>query len=114
MAKNVSQSLRRSLKTGSLEGSGRKIIAGNPSDLSKAWSKYYDLLAAHFIERIGRRRFRLILEAGFGKGQLTIPLLREFSRGVRMIAIASSKKPSAGWLKALSHELRRGGLDERV
>src|SRR2546425_10335359 len=114
MAKNVSQSLRRSLKTGSLEGSGRKIIAGNPSDLSKAWSKYYDLLAAHFIERIGRRRFRLILEAGCGKGQLTIPLLRRLPREVRMIAIDSSKGPYAGWLKELSQELRRAGLEKRV
>ena len=110
----MSHSLRRSLKTGGLEVSGKKIIAGNPSDLSKAWTRYYDLLAAHFIERIGRRRLRVILEAGCGKGQLTIPLLRRLPREVKMIAIDSSKGPYAGWLKELSQELRRAGLEKRV
>jgi ubiquinone/menaquinone biosynthesis C-methylase UbiE len=114
MATNVSQNLRRSLKTAGHEFSGGKIIARNPSDLSKAWTRYYDLLAGHFVEQIGRRRFRVILEAGCGKGQLTIPLLRRLPREVNMIAIDSSKGPYAGWLKELSHELRTAGLEKRV
>ena len=93
---------------------GTKISASNPSDLSKAWARYYDLLAAHFVEQIGRRRFRVILEAGCGKGQLTIPLLRRLPREVNMIAIDSSKGPYADWLKELSHELRTAGLEKRV
>src|SRR5207245_5753704 len=96
------------------EDSGKKITARIPSDLSKAWSRYYDLLAAHFIERIGRRRFRVIFEAGCGKRQLTIPLLRRLPRETKIIAIDSSKGPYAGWLKELSQELRRAGLEKRV
>jgi ubiquinone/menaquinone biosynthesis C-methylase UbiE len=110
----VSQNLRRSLKTGGPEFSGGRIIARNPSDLSTAWTKYYDLLAAHFVEQIGRRKFRVILEAGCGKGQLTLPLLRRLPRGVKIIAIDSSKGPYAGWLKELSQKLRTGGLEKRV
>src|SRR2546425_1265408 len=106
--------LEETTENGRPRGFGRKIIAGNPSDLSKAWSRYYDLLAEHIIERIGRRRSRVILEAGCGKGQLTIPLLRRLPREVKMIAIDSSKGPYAGWLKGLSQELRRAGLEKRV
>jgi ubiquinone/menaquinone biosynthesis C-methylase UbiE len=108
------RNLRGPLKTGGPEFSERKIMARNPSDLSKAWTRYYDLLAAHFVERIGRRRFRMILEAGCGKGQLTIPLLRRLPREVKMIAIDSSEGPYAGWLKELSQEIRTAGLEKRV
>ncbi len=91
-----------------------KIIASNPSDLAKARMRYYDQLAAHFVEQIGRRRFQVILEAGCGRGQLTIPLLRRLPANVKMIAIDSSKGPYGGWLKELSQELRTAGLEKRV
>jgi ubiquinone/menaquinone biosynthesis C-methylase UbiE len=110
----VSQNLRRSWKTGSPEFSRRRITARHPSDLSEAWTRYYDLLAAHFVEQIGQRRVRVILEAGCGKGQLTIPLLRRLPREAKMITIDSSKGPYGGWLKELSQELRTAGLEKRV
>jgi len=110
----VSKNLRRPREKARPELPGTKIIASSPTDLSKAWARYYDRLAAHFVEQIGRRRFRVILEAGCGKGQLTIPLLKRLPREVKMIAIDSSKGPYAGWLKGLSQELRTAGLEKRV
>jgi len=110
----VSQNLRRPSEKGRLDLSERKIVASSPSDLSKAWTRYYDRLAAHFVEQIGQRRFKVMLEAGCGRGQLTIPLLRRLPKSVKMIAIDSSKGPYASWLKELSHELRNAGLERRV
>src|SRR2546427_6196215 len=91
-----------------------KIIASSPSDLAKARMRYYDQLAAHFVQQIGRRRSRSILEAGCGKGQLTIPLLSKLPRNVKLIAIDSSSGPYAGWLKELAGKLRTDGLEKRV
>ena len=110
----MSQNLRGPSEKGRLELSERKIVASSPSDLSKAWTRYYDRLAAHFVEQIGQRRFKVMLEAGCGRGQLTIPLLRRLPKSVKMIAIDSSKGPYANWLKELSHELQDPGLERRV
>jgi len=110
----VSQNLRGPSEKGRLELSERKIVASSPSDLSKAWTRYYDRLAAHFVEQIGQRRFKVMLEAGCGRGQLTIPLLRRLPKSVKMIAIDSSKGPYASWLKELSQELRTAGLEKQV
>jgi len=114
IGKDVSQNLRGSGEKARPELSGRKIIASSLSDLSKAWTRYYDRLAAHFVEQIGQRRFQVVLEAGCGRGQLTIPLLRRLPKNVRMIAIDSAKGPYAGWLKELSRELRTARLEKRV
>src|SRR5207248_9124331 len=113
-AKERSQNLRGSMENGSPALSEGKIVASRPSDLSKAWARYYDRLAAHCGEQIDRRRFNVILEAGCGKGQLTIPLLRRLPRNVTMIAIDSSKGPYAGWLKELSQKLQTARLEKRV
>jgi ubiquinone/menaquinone biosynthesis C-methylase UbiE len=110
----VSQNLRGPLEKGGSELSGEKIIARRPSYLPKAWARYYDRLASHFVEQIGRRQSKVILEAGCGKGQLTIPLLRRLPRDTRMIAVDSAKGPYAGWLKELSQQLRTAGLEKRV
>jgi len=91
-----------------------KIIASNSSDLAKARIRYYDQLAAHFVEQIGRRRPRSILEAGCGKGQLTIPLLSKLPRNVKLIAVDSSAGPYAGWLKELARKLRTDRLEKQV
>ena len=91
-----------------------KITAKSPGDLAKAWKTYYDRLAAHFTEQIGLRRFRVILEAGCGKGQLTIPLLSRLPRNVKMVAIDSSAGPYEGWLKELPKKLRTDELEKRV
>jgi ubiquinone/menaquinone biosynthesis C-methylase UbiE len=106
--------LRRPSEKPSLEPSQEKIVAESPSDLSKAWTGYYDRLADHFIELIGQRRFQVILEAGCGKGQLTIPLLRRLPPKVQLIAIDSSKGPYKGWLTELGRKLRTAGLERRV
>ena len=91
-----------------------KITAKSPGDLAKAWTTYYDRLAAHFTEQIGQRRFRVILEAGCGKGQLTIPLLSRLPRNVKMVAIDSSAGPYEGWLKELPKKLQTDELKKRV
>src|SRR5690348_11422404 len=106
--------LRRPSEKPWLEPSEEKIVAKSSSDLSKAWTRYYQRLADHFVELIGQRRFEVILEAGCGKGQLTIPLLRRLPAKVRMIAIDSSKGPYNGWLNELRRELRTFGLEKRV
>ena len=98
----------------SMEGNGARIAASSREDLEPAWTQYYDRLATHFIERIGRRRSRVILEAGCGKGQLTIPLLTKLPRNVRMIALDSSAGPYAGWLKELAKKLRADEFEKRV
>jgi len=106
--------LRRSSNETGPESSGKKIFARSPADLPNAWTQYYDRLAANFVEQIGRRRFEVILEAGCGKGQLTIPLLRRLPTSVQMIAIDSSKGPYVGWLKELRKNLGTSGLEDRV
>src|SRR5207249_732917 len=112
--KERSQNLRGRLEKGHAELSEEKIVARNPLDLPKAWTKYYDRLAAHFVEQVGQRRPKVILEAGCGKGQLTIPLLGRLPRHVKMIAIDSSKGPYTGWLKELNQKLQTARLEKRV
>ncbi|HEV2120418.1 MAG TPA: class I SAM-dependent methyltransferase [Candidatus Bathyarchaeia archaeon] len=106
--------MSESLEKRGFERSAERIIARVPAYLSKAWARYYDRLASHFVEQIGRRRFQVILEAGCGKGQLTIPLLRMLPARVKMIAIDSSRGPYAGWFKELGRELRTAGFEKRV
>lgn len=91
-----------------------KIDGDRPRDLAAARTKYYDRLAGYFVREIGSHRIRTILEAGCGRGQLTIPLLGKIPTSTRMIAVDSSKGPYAGWLKELETELHRRGLGRRV
>jgi ubiquinone/menaquinone biosynthesis C-methylase UbiE len=91
-----------------------KINANRPRDLVAARSKYYDRLANHFVREIGSNRIHTILEAGCGRGQLTIPLLGKLPTSTRMIAVDSSKGPYAGWLNELSTALHRRRLEYRV
>jgi ubiquinone/menaquinone biosynthesis C-methylase UbiE len=91
-----------------------RIIASRPKDLEKAWRIYYRLLARHFVNQIDRSGVRVVLEAGCGKGQLTLPLFQILPRNVRFIAIDSSKGPYARWLKELADRVRIEGLERRV
>jgi SAM-dependent methyltransferase len=91
-----------------------KINADRPKDLVAARNKYYDRLADHFLREIGSKRIKTILEAGCGRGQLTIPLLKKLPASTRMIAVDSSKGPYAGWLNELAATLHSRGLDHRV
>jgi ubiquinone/menaquinone biosynthesis C-methylase UbiE len=90
------------------------IYAERPRDLARARYRYYDRLAEHFVREIGSNRIQTILEAGCGRGELTIPLLRKLPISTRMIAVDSSKSPYAGWLSELAAKLRRRGLERRV
>ncbi len=91
-----------------------RINANSPEELVSARAKYYDQLAEHFLNQIGPRRFRTILEAGCGKGQLTIPLLRRLPRHVEMTAVDSSRGPYSGWLDELGKTLRKTEFEKRV
>jgi len=79
-----------------------------------ARARYYHELAAHFVRQIGRRKFRKVLEAGCGKGQLTLPLLNMIPGDIEMIAIDSTAGPYAGWMDDLAKSLRKSGMKERV
>jgi ubiquinone/menaquinone biosynthesis C-methylase UbiE len=89
------------------------INADRPRDLARARYKYYDRLADHFVREIGSNRIQTVLEAGCGRGELTMPLLRKL-QSTRMIVVDSSKGPYAGWLNELAATLRRRGLERRV
>src|SRR5438046_5998694 len=91
-----------------------KINADRPRDLAAARHRYYDRLAKHFVREIGSGRIRTILEAGCGRGQLTIPLLGKLPTSARMIAVDSSKGPYAGWLNELAATLHGRRLGHRV
>lgn len=90
------------------------IIAKGPADIERAYNSYYSRMAEHFISQIGTTHVGVILEAGCGRGQLTIPLLKRLSNSVRMIAVDSSTGPYAGWLEELVLRLRRARLEDRV
>lgn len=91
-----------------------KIDADRPTDLAAARHKYYDRLADHFVREIGSKRIRTILEAGCGRGQLTIPLLGKLPTSTRIIAVDSSRGPYTGWLNELATTLHRRRLGQRV
>ena len=91
-----------------------KINADRPRDLAAARHRYYDRLAEHFVREIGSGRIRTVLEAGCGRGQLTIPLLGKLPTSARMIAVDSSKGPYAGWLNELAATLHGRRLGHRV
>lgn len=91
-----------------------KIVAAHPKELATALDKYYDKLAEHFLREIGTIKIRTILEAGCGRGQLTIPLLRKLPASTKMIAVDSSKGPYVGWLNELLASLHGRGLEQLV
>lgn len=91
-----------------------KINADRPEDLARARLRYYDRLASHFVRELGSQRFRTILEAGSGRGELTIPLLMKLPISTKMIAVDSSKGPYVEWLNELRAKLRKRGLERRV
>ena len=93
---------------------GTIIEAQQPKDLARAWNEYYTQLAAHFAARIDKRKLRVVLEAGCGKGQLTLPLLRMLPKRAQLIAVDSSRGPYAGWLSELKMRLGDERLEDRV
>ena len=73
--------------------------------LERARSEYYEKLADHFLEQINLKSVHRILEAGCGKGQLTIPLLDRFPERISLVAVDSSIGSYAGSLETLNSKL---------
>src|SRR5437899_10906113 len=93
---------------------GLRLTHNRAEGTARTWSKYYDKLGDHFLTRIRVKPSSVILEAGCGKGQLTIPLIQKLPQGVKLIAVDSSIAPYLGWLDELTSKIRRLGLEQRV
>ncbi len=93
---------------------GLRLTSSRVEGTARRWSKYYDKLADHFLTRIRVKPSTVILEAGCGKGQLTIPMIQKLPQSVRLIAVDSSIGPYLGWLDELTSKIRRLGLEQRV
>src|SRR2546422_9081765 len=95
----------------------RKGLGLTPSRVegtARRWSKYYDKLADHFLTRIRVKPYTVILEAGCGKGQLTIPMIQKLPKSVKFVAVDSSIGPYLGWLDELESKIHRSRLESRV
>ncbi len=73
--------------------------------IEKARSEYYRKLADHFLTEVNVKPIYRILEAGCGKGQLTIPLLERLPRTTSLVALDSSRGDYEGSLDALRSRL---------
>ena len=93
---------------------GVVINAESPADIDHAYSVYYSRLADVFFSLIKPLKPRVLLEAGCGRGQLTIPLLRKLRKSTRLICVDSSRGPYVGWLDDLARKIARSKLSERV
>jgi ubiquinone/menaquinone biosynthesis C-methylase UbiE len=93
---------------------GTRFSADKTESMARIWSKYYDRLADHFLTRVRVKPSAVILEAGCGKGQLTIPLIKKLPKSVKLIAVDSSTGPYLGWLDQLATKILRLGLEKRV
>src|SRR6266540_1482445 len=91
-----------------------EIRADNPARIPIAYSRYYSLLADAFARLIKPGRPRMILEAGCGKGQLTLPLLDRLPKRTRLMGVDSSRGPYVGWLKELELRVDQQRLTDRV
>ena len=90
------------------------IPLGKPAQLEVARSRYYGKLADHFLKQLSPRSIGRMLEAGCGKGQLTIPLLERLPARIRLIALDSSTGPYKGSWEILQARLRQNGQEHRV
>lgn len=97
-----------------MRGQGLRFTADRAEGMTRAWSKYYDMLADHFLTRIRVKPSTVILEAGCGKGQLTFPLLKRLPKSVKLIAVDSSTGPYLGWLDELASKIHSSKLERRV
>jgi len=93
---------------------GVVINAESPADIHHAYSVYYSRLADVFFSLKKPLKPRVLLEAGCGRGQLTIPLLRKLRKSTRLICVDSSRGPYVGWLDDLARKIARLKLSERV
>jgi len=85
--------------------------------LEKAVSLMYERLASFFIENLNFQKASVILEAGCGKGQLTIPLVKKVRRireGFKVLALDASSGPYEGHLGVLEKKLRKERLQRFI
>ncbi len=73
--------------------------------IEKARSEYYRKLADHFLAEVNVKPVYRILEAGCGKGQLTITLLERLPTTTSLVALDSSRGDYEGSLDALRSRL---------
>ncbi|OLD02681.1 hypothetical protein AUG19_05400 [archaeon 13_1_20CM_2_54_9] len=93
---------------------GSTLSVTNLDRLEEVRSMYYARLAEHFLQQFGVKPLRRVVEAGCGKGQLTIPLAKRLLRSVSVIAVDSSTGPYEGSFEILESKLRSNGLERRV
>ena len=97
-----------------LRRAGVEIDAEGPADIHQAYSVYYSRLADVFFGLMRPPKPRVLLEAGCGRGQLTIPLIRKLHKTTRLICVDSSRGPYVGWLDNLASKIARLKLGGRV
>ncbi len=83
--------------------SSLEIQARTPEDIDSAYRQYYSRLADVFRDLLPLVEPTVLLEAGCGKGQLTIPLLRRLPK-TKVVCIDSSRGPYVGWLEDLQRK----------
>lgn len=86
-------------------------------DPNSSIQSMYEWLADFLLQRLDLHNVRMVLEAGCGKGQLTIPLANKIGNVVgsfRMIAVDVSSGPYRGSLDVLRRRVREMRLEERV
>ena len=91
-----------------------EINAESPRDIPSAYSLYYSRLADTFVRLSKPLHPRTILEAGCGKGQLTLPLIKRLPTKIRLIGVDSSKGPYSGWLEELAFKVETRRLANRI
>ena len=91
-----------------------QITTDHPEDIPRAYATYYSRMANYFSRLILPRKPGVVLEAGCGRGQLTLPLLRELPARAKIIAVDSAKGPYFGWLGDVEQRLDQAGLTSRV
>ena len=91
-----------------------EINAESPRDIPRAYSLYYSRLADTFVRLSKPLHPRTVLEAGCGKGQLTLPLINRLPPRTRLIGVDSSKGPYAGWLEELATKVETKKLANRI
>ena len=91
-----------------------QINAKNPEDIPRAYSLYYSQMAKTFSHLIKLNHPTVVLEAGCGRGQLTLPLLKNLPEKTKLTGVDSSRGPYTGWLEELQVRVGQLGLADRV
>jgi len=86
-------------------------------ELNRPLEQMYERLAGFLVERLHLDAGSVILEAGCGSGQLTIPFAKkilETTKEFRILALDSHSDPYRGGLEVLRTAIVEEGLDELV